>query len=673
MSHGSPQPASPPAEGVRMTMDFFQHQQDARWRTTLLVIGFVIGVISIVLLLYTLTVITLMFAAEGSGAGTDWLFHPELFLGILLFTTVVVGGTTLFKISQLSSGGKAVAEMMRCRLVQPNSTDPDERKLLNVVEEMAIASGTPVPPVYLMADETGINAFAAGYSSQDAVIGVTRGCMVALNRDELQGVVAHEFAHILNGDMRLNIRLMGVIYGIVMLSSIGLTLFRTALIMGPSRPVRSSGRGDRGGDPRAVLFIIAGILIVVGWIGYLISSILKSAISRQREYLADAAAVQFTRNPSGIGGALRKIGGMSRGSTLLRGEGSEISHMLFSQGFTDSMSQLFSTHPPLPERIRRIDPSFDGRFPKVEPVRLEPKVRQDQAPDRKRAFMGTVAIGAVSAQQIDGAVKMIGQPTQAHIGYARELIQGLPESVLDAVHSPDDARAVVHALLLDQDESIRRTQLDRLASHSDAHTRRMAEKLHALIGQIPEEAMLMTVDLAIPALSNMTVEQYRTFLANVDVLIAANKKITLFEWSLRRVLVHHLERRLGLRAAPRASIYNLNGVRGPLCTVLSTLARVGSSRSDEVNKAFAAGCVFLQTRGIELLPASECGLGQLDHALDSLEQLTPRAKQRVVGAMAACISANLQVNRREGELLRAICDTLDCPMPPLLPGQKLGQ
>lgn len=645
-------------------MDFFEHQQQARSRSFILVTGFILTIVMMVAAIYTAMVLIL--GAGNQDGSLPWL-APDLLLWVAIFVTALIGGGSLIKITELRAGGRAVAEMLGCKLVTPNSRDPDERKLLNVVEEMAIASGTPVPPVYLMDDEPGINAFAAGYSQQDAVIGVTRGCMVSLTRDELQGVVAHEFSHILNGDMRLNIRMIGLLHGIVMIAVFGMTMVRMGMISSASRRGMAR-RNSKDGDPGAALIAIGAVLLIVGSIGQLVGAILKSAVSRQREYLADASAVQFTRNPSGIGGALRKIGGISAGSNIQRAAGSEISHMFFGQAFCRGLDGLFATHPPLLKRIRRIEPGFDGSFPKVQPVRLAPKV--DQGRDG-RSGIPIAAMAAVSTKQLDAAVKMIGQPTEAHVGYARQLIGSLPEAVLDAVHSPDDARGVIHALLLDDDESVRRTQLDRLTSHSDAHTRRLAERIFPEVQKIPDEARLMTVDLAIPALSEMIVDQYRRFLANVDHLIAADKKVTLFEWALRRVVVHNLERRFNLRPPARASIYNFSGVRDAISKVLSTLARVGSTKSDEILKAFQAGALLIQTAGLELKPASECGLAQLDQAMDQLEKLPPKLKKRLIGAFAACIGADMKVNLREGELLRAICDTLDCPMPPLLPGQSL--
>ena len=229
---------------------------------------------------------------------------------------------------------------------------------------MAIASGTPTPPVYMMQEEPGINAFAAGFTPSDAVVGVTRGCVGQLSRDELQGVIGHEFSHILNGDMRLNIRLMGVLFGILVVGLIGSILLRSSLY-GSALQSRSSR-----GNSTQVLLIIGGVLMLVGFIGTLVGNLIKASVSRQREFLADASAVQFTRNPSGIAGALKKIGGFEAGSEMMNPHAPESSHMFFGRAVSSGFNSLFATHPPLEERIARLDSSWqpDGETRRSAPV-----------------------------------------------------------------------------------------------------------------------------------------------------------------------------------------------------------------------------------------------------------------------------------------------------------------
>jgi Zn-dependent protease with chaperone function len=209
---------------------------------------------------------------------------------------------------------------------------------------MALAAGVPMPQVYVLDQDAGINAFAAGHSPEDAAIGITRGGMTLLTRDELQGVIGHEFSHLLNGDMRLNIRIMGVLFGIVCLTVIG-------------RVLLYARGGNRG---RAPMLLLGVALLVIGALGVLFGRLIQAALSRQREMLADASAVQFTRNPAGLAGALRKIGRV--GARIDSPHAGEVSHMFFENGLGKPVFGWLATHPPLAERIRALDPGWDGSF-----------------------------------------------------------------------------------------------------------------------------------------------------------------------------------------------------------------------------------------------------------------------------------------------------------------------
>lgn len=281
-------------------MDFFEQQDQARAKTGTLVLYFLMAVVCIIVAIFAL--FSAVFMQTEEYRTLAWSI--ELAFMTTTGTVIVVALASLGRIASLSSGGSAVAEALGGKLISPNTGDPFERRIRNVVEEMAIASGTPVPPVYLM-EEEGINAFAAGFAPRDAVIGITRGCATKLTRDQLQGVVAHEFSHVLNGDMRINIRLTGVLFGIVFLARIG----EIMLHAGRGSRYRRRSKDEGGGA-----FVLLGIgLVVIGLIGGFFGSLIRAAVSRQREFLADAAAVQFTRNPDGIAGALKRIGGFSSG------------------------------------------------------------------------------------------------------------------------------------------------------------------------------------------------------------------------------------------------------------------------------------------------------------------------------------------------------------------------
>jgi len=569
---------------------------------------------------------------------------------VALLTLVIVGGGSLYKIAQLRGGGRAVAESLGGRLLNSETRDPAERKVLNVVEEMAVASGTATPPVYLLADEAGINAFAAGFTPSDAVIGVTRGCVDVLNRDELQGVIAHEFSHILNGDMRLNIRLIGVVHGILIIGMIGYFLLRSAAWSGAGH--RRGGKDNSG----AALLALGFGMMLIGFLGTLFGNLIKASVSRQREFLADASAVQFTRNPEGIGGALKKIGGFEAGSRIEHPNAPEASHMFFGRGIGAGFGSLFSTHPPLAERIRRLDPAFD-----VESQRVSAGVPRS-APEGVSAFAGAPA-GA--------AIDQIGQVTSAHVAYASQLIAGLPPAVVASAHEPYGARAVIYALLIDRDSEAREIQLERLARHADPAVCEVTRGLLPIVEGIDAGARLPLIDMLIPALRELSPGQYAAFKENVAELIKADRKIDLFEWTLQRILLHHLAPGFEKVRAPRERRASLERVAPHCEMVLSTLAHAGGRDAAAALSAFQRGASELDVPGLRFLPLDACGLASLDEALFILAELVPKQKGRLLHAAAQTVAADRDVTTTEAELLRATADSLGCPMPPLLPGQPL--
>jgi Zn-dependent protease with chaperone function len=449
-------------------MDFFERQDRARRNTKLPVVYFILGVALLIVAVYAaaLVIFTGVVSRHHYVYGEQAqlvLWNPQLFLGTAVGTLAVIALGSGFKTLELAQGGSAVATMLGGRLVDPATTDPDERKLRNVVEEMAIAAGVPAPQVYLLPEEKGINAFAAGHSTSDAVIAVTVGAVKLLTRDELQGVIGHEFSHILNGDMRLNLRLMGIIFGILCLAVIGRVLLYT----------RSRGSKDKNPLP-----LLGLALLVIGWIGVLFSRLIQAAVSRQREFLADASSVQFTRNPAGLAGALKKIGGLRFGSKLEAAHAEEASHMFFGNGMGESFFHLMDTHPPLAERISAIDPSFDGAFPPVafaEAERATPRVspppQRSPLPfpfpglPRHQAGLAGLAPPVIAVQTM---ITSTGTPTSAHLRYAEGLRVTIPASLQAAAREGLGASTLVYALLMSDDEATRGKQLDELAAATSA-------------------------------------------------------------------------------------------------------------------------------------------------------------------------------------------------------------
>ncbi|MEN8142878.1 MAG: M48 family metallopeptidase, partial [Thermodesulfobacteriota bacterium] len=580
-------------------MDFFSAQDQARRNTGRLVMFFTLAVISLVAMTNLLVMAVFGYLNQQADpaapllAGIDWEVFGVISVGVI----VVVGIGSLYKIMALSGGGARIAEMMNGQLIVDGTGDANRQKILNVVEEMAIASGSPVPPVYLL-DEDGINAFAAGYSPGDAVIGVTRGAIEKLSRDELQGVIAHEFSHILNGDMRLNIKLIGILHGIMVLGLIGYYIMRSSMY---SRSSRKEGGG--------VVFLGLG-LVVIGFSGTFFGNLIKAAVSRQREFLADASAVQFTRNPDGIGGALQRIGADSAGSLVKNPNTAEISHALFSQGFTSFFGSLFATHPPLAQRISKIQPDWDGKFEAARSSRRKVS-KEKKGADAGQGLKKTTAILTGMAAAMDH----IGRPSGAHLGYAQELIAGLPETIRHAVHEPFGARAVVYCLLLDEDEEMLGRQLRHLEKEADTGVHDETVRLVHAVRRLGPEIRLPLLDMALPALRQLSAAQYVMFKENIKVLIEADGKLSIFEWCLQKIIIHHLDGQFTGHSGAQPKTTTLPKSTGACSQLLSLL--VYSTRHDGMSfdEVFSGAAGELSGANVQLLGRGDLSFGRLDRAI----------------------------------------------------------
>ena len=635
-------------------MDFFESQATARRKSRRLIVYFVIAVFLIILTLYAVALVTMRFTSTAHLFAPVSYWHPDVFAVVVVLTLFVIGGGSLFKILVLRRGGPAVAEMLGARPAVPDTRDLKERRFLNVVEEMAIASGTPVPAVYVLDEEPGINAFAAGYSVNDAAVAVTRGALDHLDRDELQGVVAHEFSHILNGDMRLNVRLIGVLHGILLLAIIGRTMFHVS-----ARGQAFAGRRRERSSSVHVL-VIGLALLVVGSIGVFFGKLIKSAVSRQREYLADAAAVQFTRNPLGIAEALKKIGGMSQGSRIDNPHADELSHLFFSNALRSRLGGVFSTHPPLEDRIRRLDPSFDGVF--------RPLPSPGEAPATRRETPGVSGLAPGRTETTpDRLVRSIGSPTPATLAYAAALLREIPGELRRAGRDPLEAEALVYALLLDPDANVRNRQLRMVLERAGLAVRNRAETLVRQLDRVEAGTRLPLLDLALPGLRSLSSSQYRSFRGAVRELIEADRRVTLFEFSLMKILERHLDAHVDNRPPGRERYGSVEAVAESARVVLSAMAHAGTADREEARKAFRSGADRLSAGGrLSLLGPERCGVDRLDDALSRLGEATPAVKKRVLEACAACAAHDGSLTSEEAELLRAVAESIDCPMPPVL-------
>ena len=646
-------------------MDFFQAQDDARRKTWQLALLFVAAVVTIVLLIDILVIIFLYPHDPSAHSVSVQLASVPLKFWLQLSgagIAVIALGSAFKYLMLRGGGGRAVAEGLGGRAMQWDSSDANGRKLLNVVEEMAIASGVPVPPTYLLDDERGINAFAAGNSADDAVIGITHGTLHHLGRDELQGVVAHEFSHILHGDTRINLRLMALLNGILFIGYIGYFLLRASI--GTGHRHRSS-RGQGGGA--ALAMAAAGIgLIAIGAVGVFFGNLIKAAVSRQREYLADAAAVQFTRNPEGIGGALKKIGGLSLGSKIGHPSASEASHMLFGQGIKSAFSNTaMTTHPPLDQRIRAIDPQWDGNFTPLSDA-LEPVETLSNARPAATEGGGGVpfAAGAVTIGLSPVALaETVGQPSQRSLAHAVSLIDSIPPALREAAHDPWGARGLIYALLLNADQQSRSHQLLRIDQFAQPGVPAQVRQLHPLLLNSNALQRISLIELTIPTLKTLSEPQYRSLVANIIALIQIDGEVSLFEWALHRLLLKSLKPHFEGSYAVRERHRTIAPVAAEAATLLSALANTAQTDATAARSAFEQGLTEL---GIEadMDTAPDANFVRLNQAFNALRELRPSAKPALVRACAATVLADQRVSADEGALLHGIFATLDCPLPP---------
>jgi len=637
-------------------MNFFESQDSARRNTGRLILLFALAVISLVVITNVLVMALFGMLSVNSAtlAEPGVQFNLQTFLLVSLGVVSVVLLGSLYKLVALAGGGTRVAEMLGGRLLLPETDDFQERQLLNVVEEMALASGTPVPPVYLL-EEAGINAFAAGYSPGDAVIGVTRGTINTLNRDELQGVIAHEFSHILHGDMRINIRLIAILHGILVLGIIGYHLMR-----GGSYSRRSKESGG---------IVVLGLgLMIIGYVGTFFGNLIKAAVSRQREFLADASAVQYTRNPHGIAGALMRIATHERRSFLDNPNSMEISHALFEEGTFSRLRGLYATHPPIKQRISAILPSWNGEYDLDQNEREEQadaekaadEVRISQQERRKALLKGMVGILAA-----DSIIDQIGQPGATQLELARETLAEIPEQLLAAAHGPSSARALVYLMVIDKDVALRKSQLEFLAASADQGIAAELETLLAAQDSVPQQFRLSLLLIALHSLRQLSQSQYEKFSNNLNELIKMDSRVSLFEWALLKIIRNTLGP-VFERTSPRAlGRKDISSCASSLEVLFSLLCYSDRSSQLEPAVAFEQAQQQLPQLKLTLREKEDLNFTDLDDALDQLIELKPLQKPAVLKACIACIMADESAAPIELELLRAIGATLDCPIPPL--------
>lgn len=649
-------------------MNFFDHQRAAKGTTLKLVFLFAAAVVALVAAVDAAAVVALTFLAEDY-QDVDASSILAVIVVVSAFTLLVIAGGMLFKTLSLRQGGSAVAAAVGAVPVDPTTTDPQLRRFVNIVEEMSLASGVPAPRLFVMPREPGINAFAAGFTPADAAIAVTGGALAQLNRDELQGVIGHEFSHILNGDMRLNIRLIGLLSGILLIGMIGL---------------RTLQFGGRGSDSKGALPIVAFAfaLMVLGFIGVFFANVIKAAVSRQREWLADASAVQFTRQTQGLEGALKKIGGIPTGSKLRDSRSAaEVSHMLFGEGARKSFATLFATHPQLTDRIKALNPEFDPR----EIAQLQQRYAQ-QAPDglaediaagfapsgtglgrQAPAPLPTPGSGrhAITAEQV---VARAGTFTPADLKYGAALHARLPDDVHQLATQPTTAPVAVIALLLaPRGDALQSRQLASVAARMGPAPAREAETLADRMATLPHELRLPFVALALPQVAVHTRDYHDALVATLNDLALADGTVSMFEYCLTRLVWNYLLDVAEPARRSKVGSGSLNGVRPMVTTLLATLAVAGGCDQDESARSLNVALQRLygdSTRPED--PRRQSWQKTLDQGWSALDALEPKAKQALVEAMVESVLHDGTVTASEAELLRAACGLMHVPLPALL-------
>jgi len=644
-------------------MDFFEQQDAARRNTKLLSLLFAVAVLLLIVLTNLLVAGFLWFSQDynlyaGSREGMQGFMSYiswARFGSIGLAITATVAMIVLVKWWQLSTGGKAVAESMGGTRIVPQTDDRAERRCLNVVQEIALAANMPVPAVYVLNGERGINAFAAGIAPADAVVAVTRGTLEHLTRSELQGVVAHEFSHILNGDMRLNIRLAAMLKGITFVGDVGHFLLRS------SSHHRTGGSSKRGNS--AALPLLGLALWVLGWLGGLIAGFIKAAISRQKEYLADASAVQFTRAAEGIGNALKVIGGYIPGTWVHAARANEMSHIFFGQ-IQHSLWQVFATHPPLKERIMRIDPSWNGQF-------INRKVRHyDDTPSRPgyaevgvgRAALVAAAAASVAVNLESDEVALDADFSSTAESLNQELAQrhDLPTAFVQQSQEPLGASALVFALLSGRDPRVLKEQLALIANSHPQSTVDMVYTLTPGVQQLAPPQRLPLLELCIPTLKSMSLTQYRAFKNTLLQVIQADSKTELFEWCFFQLVRHCLDPEFFVVKPSKPRYRSLAKVRHPIRVVISVLAHEGVG---DAQRAFALGVGALGMNKLTLMPREQCSVSLFSKSVHDLADCYPLLKPRLLKAMALAAAEDGIVCEVEREIIASIAAVMDCPVP----------
>lgn len=620
-------------------MNFFEAKEEAKASTARLLFAFVIGLVLFASSIAYLVVFIEYYLRTRSFLPpiVDTVIFSEAFITVILVVLIA----SLFQFYLLKDGGKAVALSLGGKLISPMSHNKQEITLLHIVEEMALASGIAPPPVYLLSDK-GINAFAAGFTYEDAVIGITQGALDALDRQELQGVIAHEFSHIFHGDMRLNLHLTGLIYGIVFIGGIGRFIFDSLDSPSIRSSASRSSENKKGGNIIVAIYLFALGLMIIGWIGTMISEIIKAMISRQREYLADASAVQYTRYPEGIAGALKKIGASSFGSSVSSSTGGDFSHLFFSDATSNFWDHLFSTHPKLEDRIRRIDPRWDGKF-------TTEKISQKQYTQSKQTTFNVPnqpeAATTVMPIMFD-TLSRAPNPSGSFADTAFETIPLTPE-IQSMSADPLNAQWIVYALLLGSHQNELHRQKELLGNAWEK-----TQKSYRAFEHLPRSAHLNLLLLAVPSLRMMSVPQYHLFRKTLHALIDADKHTSIWEWALRSIVITPLDYEYGLAKIPMSIHQSPKAVRHSLNVIIFFLASTQYSDPKKIDTILKEASEHFGIESFSMVEALT--IEQLDQAVQRTAQSAPEIRKQLLLEASRIIQSDGKLHEDDAEILEAL-------------------
>ncbi|MDR3177420.1 MAG: M48 family metallopeptidase [Campylobacteraceae bacterium] len=628
-------------------MNFFEQQKRAERKSKFLTLLFLLGTLGVCAAVCYVAGVIILYASRDYGGGlspSDILkaAQPEFLLTFFFGTLMLIVLGSLHKIFQLSrDSGKTIASSLGGRRLSKNNASANELTLLNIVDEMSIASGIPSPTVYLLDQDDSINAFAAGTTYDDAVIGVTKGSIDFLTRSELQGVIAHEFSHIFNGDMKLNIRSIGVLNGILLISLIGEIIIRSL----------SKSRNKKGGGAALAIGLA---LYLIGYIGLFFGSLIKAAINRQREYLADASAAQFTRYPKGLADALKKIGGAS--SLISSANADEFSHLYFSSGVKNFFS--FSTHPPLKNRIKTLEPHWDGNY--ISPKRVLYTKEAIQKPAKEKV-MKTITIAAVLNE-----INNIGSITSDKLETANKKIDSIPKLLRENSIDAFSAQFIIFAILLDKNEKIRKIQTDIVTQNFFApNNESLKRDFDAVVSQIlnlARDMYLTLIQISMSALKTLSKEQYLKFKTVINQLIEADRNISWFELNLKYLVLYPLDIAFGIRKIPQEIYSHIAAVKFDAEVMLSAITHAQFADDKQANEAFEKIAKIFDIN-IKYIPSENISFVLLENAYEQIQKAKPLLRKKVLEMAIMCLKTDDEkLSQQDIETIHALCALLHLPI-----------